>query len=183
MKKIIILCGPSTSGKNTIIDSLHKESNYNFLPVVTNTTRPRRPSEVNGQIYNFLSKAEFSNKIEQGFFYEYENVHGNLYGTDKNSFLKDGVYLMQSDVRGALNMKKAFSDSLLIFINIPKDQIRSRLQNRGADSSEITERLKTADLEHSYMSKFDLVVDNSNGLLDIALIKVRKAIDNFLKVR
>jgi len=183
MPKIIIICGPSASGKNTIIDSLLNKPEYNFITVVTNTSRPKRPTDVDGKIYNFLSEKEFLSKIKIGFFIEYENTHGYLYGTSRYSFSKPGTYLMQSDIRGALSIKKVYPDILIIFINLPVSQIIKRLEDRGASESSIKTRLETAKREIAMKSKADVIVNNYDGKYKKALDTVQQAIDKYIAIR
>jgi guanylate kinase len=182
MNKIVIICGPSASGKNTIIDSLFADGNYKFLPVVTNTTRPKRATDVEGKIYHFLSDSEFKQKIDQSYFLEYENTHGFFYGTAKESFDRSGNYLMQSDIRGALSIKRAFPECLIIFINLPVEQIINRLKDRGETDDRIDRRLKTAKREFEMIHNADVIIDNLNGSYDQALNNVKTAIDKFLSI-
>lgn len=182
MSKIVIICGPSTSGKNTIIESFFKDPKYNFKRIVTNTTRPKRVDDLEGKIYNFLSEKEFKNKIENGSLLEYESIHGYLYGTSVDSFTEEGTYLMQSDIRGAINIKKHFPQTLIIFINLPEKQIIARLHKRGETSENIKIRLQTAKNEIKMKDQADIIITNLDGKLNESILNIKKTIDKFLQI-
>lgn len=179
--KIVIICGVSGSGKNTMISRLLSESTFNFKKIVTYTTRSRsRPNEIKGEDYHFLSETKFKNLIDNNYFLEYEITHNCYYGTPRNSLTKPGNYLMHLDIRGGISIKKIFPDTLIVFIDTPRDQIISRLKKRRESKESIETRLKTADRELTMMASADVVIINNDGQLDIAYLNLKKAIENFL---
>lgn len=87
MKNVVIIAGLSASGKSTVLDYMVENLGYEKL--VTTTTRDPRPGEVNGVDYHFLSKEDFKNKKNEGYFLENVEIKGNFYGTGLNAFQKD----------------------------------------------------------------------------------------------
>ncbi len=151
---LFILCGPAGAGKTTI-------SNYlvdNFPPCsfsISVTSRLQRSGEIPGESYSFVSREEFNRKIDNGEFFEYEEVHGNFYGTLKSSVqdsLSNGVdLLLDIDIKGALTFKNQVpNNSVAIFIVPPSGAIlKERLFARGSISSEeLSRRLRTAEVEY-----------------------------------
>lgn len=182
-RKIVIICGPSGSGKNSLIDLLLKENGLNFVKVVTCTTRPNSRQERAGQDYEFLKEKEFEKRIDSGYFLEYENTHGYYYGTPKSSFFKNANYLAHIDIRGAINIKKTYPETLIIFINTPIYQIKRRLKARGEEPTKIKVRLATANREIASMKFADVIIDNIDNKLDEAYTNLFSAIEKYLNLR
>ena len=182
----IVFSGISGSGKNTIMNELIKRrKNLKVLEFSTCTTREPRESDKDNNTYIFVSKEEFENGIKEGRFYEYENVHGNYYGTilERLEFAaksKKNDYMRDIDVKGHANLKKFFKDKCTmvgIFIDVPDDVLRQRLLKRGESEESINKRLSRGQLERSRKNEYDLIVDN------IDLQETINAIDEFLKTK
>ncbi len=147
---------------------------------VSTTTRPPRAGEKNGVHYNFVSKEEFLMYIKEGRFLEWAEVHGHLYGTDReyigNKLAEGKSVLLDIDVQGALNIRRKFPGALLIFIAPPSvEALEKRLRGRGADSEEsIRARLSQADFEISRSEFYDYKVVNED--LETAIGEVEKII-------
>lgn len=180
---LIAISSPSGGGKTTIIHEVQKrrpEIGYS----VSCTTRKPRTGEINGKDYIFLSEREFKQHIEHDEFLEWESVHGYLYGTliETVSRAKHaGQHLLfDIDVYGAQSLKRAFPDSLLIFLNPPDlDTLMLRLKSRAKDSQEeIDNRLKRVEIEMEIGQQFDIVIVNDK--LDDTVNQVIKAIDQRL---
>lgn len=148
---VVVLSGPSGSGKTTIVRRLLEESPVKLVMSISATTRPRRPAEVDGRDYYFLSPEDFARRRAAGEFLECAEVHrsGFWYGTlfselDRARSL--GAWpLLEIDVEGALNVMKAFPDALSIFLTTPAEQYEQRLRARGTESEDfIQRRLQTA---------------------------------------
>ena len=133
---------------------------------VSCTTRKPRDGEINEQDYIFLSEQDFKQRIKRGEFLEWERVHNYLYGTLKETISRAknaGQHLLfDIDVKGARSLKRAFPDSLLIFLNPPDiNTLILRLKSRAQDSqSEIERRLERIDMEMKTGQKFDVVIIN-----------------------
>lgn len=166
---MLVLIGKTGSGKTTVAEELKKRG-YN--KVVTYTSRPMRPGEVNGVDYNFVSLEEFDELDRKGKFIEttsYNTVHGVFkYGTAVDSFKAEGSNLIILNPYGvkALKNYKATKDENLyytvVYLRISDEAARVRLEKRGDNMKEVERRLKTdlidfkdvnADLEISVENK------------------------------
>lgn len=151
---LVILSGPSASGKDTVIQAWAKV-NPRVARVVTCTTRPPRSGEVNGVHYHFLTKEEFDAKRQRGELLEQEPVYSEtMYGTPKEgveSLLEAGrIAVLNVDVNGAKALKRLYPDAVTVFILPPSMkelQMRLLRRNPHADPKEIEERLKRAKME------------------------------------
>lgn len=152
---LFILMGPTGSGKTTLCDKLVSEFSANLQYSVSATSRMPRPGEVQGKSYHFLKQDDFITKREAGEFFEWEETHGNLYGT-LNSSLVSGInagmdLLFQVDIRGALKFKRQFpNNTVTVFLVPPKFEVmKQRLASRGTtDSQELAKRFTTAKSEY-----------------------------------
>jgi len=165
--KIIVFSGFSGVGKNTIINALR--SRYSSLVYIPSmTTREMREGESEGFPYFFVTKKEFMERIEKGYFIEYEQIHGNWYGTPKDKYQeaiqKDLIVVKDIDVNGAMSMKEEFGNyTVLIYIEPPSiDELKHRLVTRGDDMDDIIRRLKRVDYELSKKPLFDEWIVNED---------------------
>lgn len=162
---LLVLSGPSGCGKTTIRNALLKK-NPDLKVSVSYTTRAPRPNEVNGKDYFFLSKDEFKRKIETEQFAEWACYNNDCYGTPK-AFLEKCIangedLILTIDTQGALNLKKFYPESVLIFIRPASlARLESQLRKRKTDSeSDIQKRLEIAKKEMDSLSLYDYVVVN-----------------------
>lgn len=177
--KLIILSAPSGTGKSTAVASLCA-----LMPQlqvsVSCTTRPKRPQEQDGRDYFFLTEAEFRARMATGDFAEWAQVHGNFYGTPKaplEEVLRSGrVMLLDLDVQGGMQLKKAFPQAVSIFLLPPSFEVlQERLQGRATDSPEqIRLRLENAKRELEYQNFYDYCVVNDD--LEQAVRDIEKII-------
>lgn len=163
--KLVVLSAPSGGGKSTICRKL-LERNPDFRLSVSATTRPPRHTEREGVDYYFLPEDVFWQKVKAEEFLEYEEVHGNYYGTLKSTvtrFLEEGkTVLFDIDVNGALKIKKTYPDALLIFITPPSlEELIQRLKHRKTENpAAIERRLKRLPEEYAKANYFDVQVVN-----------------------
>lgn len=162
---LVVVSGPSGVGKGTICNALRAQ--YEELVYsVSATTRPMREGEVEGINYFFLSKEDFLTKIETGAFLEWAEVYGNFYGTPKwiiDAELAVGNnVLLEIDMQGAVQVKKAYPESVLIFILPPsEEELAKRLSGRGTDSADvIAKRLSCWQQEKEMLKHYDYAVVN-----------------------
>src|SRR3989339_104596 len=173
----IVISAPSGAGKTTIVNLILKRIKGLKYSIST-TTRPPSKNEKNGRDYYFLSKKEFLNKRKARKFIETAIVHGYYYGTLKekldNNLKKGKDVVLNIDVKGALNVKKIYPESLLIFIVPPSMNIlKRRLKDRQRDTEkEIEKRLKNAKKEMKYQKYYDYVV--VNDILQEAFNKIKR---------
>lgn len=164
---LLVLAGPAGSGKTTLCERMVAEV-PGFSRVVTTTTRPPRPGEVNGVHYHFFSPEEFDAKVAAGAFLEWAWVHQkNRYGTLASSVLDPLAagrnLIINVDVQGVDNFRRAAAANPLlarhmgtVFIDVPLEVLRARMVDRRQDSeAEIAHRLRTAEGELREAAKFD----------------------------
>ncbi len=168
---LIVISGPSGVGKDTVIQRMI-ERNLPFHFVVTATTRPPRPNEINGKDYFFYSHAEFSQMLENGELLEHALVYNEYKGIPKSQ-VRDALdsgkdVVMRLDVQGAATIHNLYPDALLIFLS-PQDEgeMVLRLQERKTETPDgLKLRIATAQKEMSHVSSFDYVVINREFHLD-----------------
>ncbi len=179
MKNLITISAPSGTGKTTLCKALQKK----FPEIewsISYTTREKRVIEADGLDYHFVSNKKFEKLIKNNSFAEWENVHGNFYGTQKNTIEKaiinEKFLLLEMDVKGAMSIKRLYSQNTFsIFIVPPSiEHLRNRLINRGSESfKKIELRLKRFKQEMEYKNKFDHIMINEKfNLAKFELIKL-----------
>lgn len=165
---LFVLSAPSGAGKTTIARSvLARFPQLRFS--VSATTRARRPKEVDGVDYFFLTRERFEMLVAEGGLVEWEEIYGQLYGTPRSQIdgaIERGEHMLfDIDVKGALSLKRLYADqALLIFIQPPSlDVLRQRLEHRGTDSAEVVEtRMRRAAWEMEQAVHFDRIVVNDD---------------------
>ena len=172
IKNLITISAPSGSGKTTLCKMLQDERS-DISWSVSCTTRAPRPNEIDGIDYYFNSRDQFMKSIADDAFAEWEDVHGQYYGTLKlnldTAIANNTILLLELDVKGSMSIVQLYPEqSFSIFILPPSiEHLRHRLRNRGTDTeSRINERLKRFEREMEYKSKFDYVLINED--LEIA---------------
>ncbi|MDQ7834142.1 MAG: guanylate kinase [Humidesulfovibrio sp.] len=172
----LVISAPSGAGKSTLVERLRAEFPH-FAYSISCTTRAPRGQEKDGVDYHFLTREEFLSRRDAGYFAEWAEVHGNLYGTPKapvEEHLASGRdVLFDIDVQGALQVKKVFPQGLFVFIQPPsRQELERRLRGRGTDSEEaIAKRLGNALGELSQSGQFDYLIVNDD--LDTAADELR----------
>jgi|TARA_B100002052_G_C15831235_1_gene575464 guanylate kinase len=184
--KIIVVSGVSGSGKTTLVTYLLSRKELNLEFSISACSRPKRPSEIDGKDYIFLSNSEFQNKILQDEFLEWEEVYTNhFYGTLKassESILNSGMnILFDVDVKGALSIKEYFKErARTIYIQPPTISIaKKRLIERETESKEdLNSRIKKMEEEAIYGAQMDCQVLNDD--LDLAKDTIYNYVKEFL---
>ncbi|WP_276710492.1 guanylate kinase [Campylobacter rectus] len=166
--QILIVSGPSGSGKSTLLGRLLKEENDLYFSI-SSTTRAPRQGETEGVNYYFINKDEFKKGIDAGEFLEWAFVHGNYYGTSLKPVLKaleEGkIAIFDIDVQGFNIAKSKFAENITsVFITTAsKNELKSRLQNRGTDSAQtIEKRLINAVGEMEHILEYDYFLINDD---------------------
>lgn len=180
---LFVICASSGAGKTTIIRELFKViPGISFS--VSATTRKKRPGEIDGKDYFFISTEDFNAKKAANEFIETEEVHGNFYGTLKSQaepFLhsKD-IMIFDVDVKGALSIKNMYPESVLVFIDVPYEELVRRLKSRNTETpEEIEKRASRIKMEAGLKDKFDHIVDNSKGI-ELAVNELKDLINNYI---
>lgn len=166
--QILIISGPSGSGKSTLLGRLLKEENDLYFSI-SSTTRAPRQGETEGVNYYFINKDEFKKGIDADEFLEWAFVHGNYYGTSLKPVLKaleEGkIAIFDIDVQGFNIAKSKFAENITsVFITTAsKNELKSRLQNRGTDSAQtIEKRLINAVGEMEHILEYDYFLINDD---------------------
>ena len=167
---LVILSGVAGAGKDTIKKELIKRmENVESLP--SYTSRAIREGDIEGETYNFVSRAEFEEMIENEEFYEYDIHHNQYYGTSRkllNDKIKSGKIIVKDiDVNGTEHLKELLGNDtkvVTIFLRVPKEELKHRLENRIDKPSpqEIILRLNRFDYEESRISLYDYVLKNND---------------------
>ena len=184
-RKAILFSAPSGSGKTTIIREILKRFDC-FEFSISATSRQPRQGEQNGVDYYFLTPEDFSQRVAEGKFLEWEEVYaGTCYGTLKSEidriWARGHVIIFDVDVNGGMNIKKYFGDdALALFVMPPSVEVlEQRLRSRGTESEEaILKRLGRSAAELKMSEYFDKTIINDDLLY--AVEETQVAIQNYL---
>lgn len=177
---LVVVSGPSGCGKSTV-DQLLIKTRKNITMSISDTTRKIRGEEKDGVDYNFISKEEFLDNIENDKYLEYATVHSHYYGTPKKNIdklLKDGIdVILEIDIEGARKVKEKCPNAVFIFIMPPSMEIlKERLVNRKTESKEqLVERFKNAYKEINEVTKYNYVIVNDD--LNESLLKMNSILE------
>ena len=184
MKNFYIISGSSGSGKTTLLELLSRDLNIEIS--VSYTTRKQRKYEIDGVHYNFISEAEFKKMIDKNLFLEFENVHGDLYGTALNSLSqyieKSKLLFLELDVNGAISLMKYYPDNTIsIFLSPPNlNELRKRLEKRSTETNkEIRKRLSRFEEEDFLKKEFDYNLINDN--FEVTFENIKEIINKYKK--
>jgi guanylate kinase len=163
---LFCVAAPSGAGKSSLVKAL-LELDSHLAVSVSHTTRAPRGQEQDGREYWFVDESGFRAMVDRGEFFEWAQVHGNLYGTSRRAIearLQGGEdVVLEIDWQGALQIKHLFPHAVLIFILPPSwDELRQRLMRRGEDKPEvIAQRMANAREEVAQARHFDFVIINA----------------------
>jgi guanylate kinase len=166
-RPVFVITGPSGAGKGTLINGL-LERVQGLEIAVSATTRPRRPGEVDGREYWFLSEDEFTSKVAEGAFLEWvPYVSGHRYGTLRSEIERisdEGkTWVLELELDGALRVQEDVPGSVTIFIAADVPELERRLSDRATESTgEIGERIALAREQLEQAHRFRYVVRNDD---------------------
>ncbi|MEE1478760.1 MAG: guanylate kinase [Eggerthellaceae bacterium] len=179
---LFVVSGPSGAGKDTLLSQVIERIPDAWVSVSA-TTRSPRPGEIEGVHYFFLDTDHFKSLVEQDGFLEWAQVHDNYYGTLKQSVIDhmnagDQV-ILEIDVQGALQVRKALPEAHLVFIEPPSlEELERRLRQRGTETEDvISSRMKTAEVELAQKMEYDVQVVNND--LERAVDELVEVINSF----
>lgn len=177
-----MISGPSGAGKGTLLSKVLERIPDAWVSVSA-TTRDPRPGEKDGVHYFFLDKDHFEDLVENDGFLEWAKVHDNYYGTLRDRVVEHmdagEQVILEIDVQGAFQVRKALPQAHLIFIEPPSlEELSRRLHSRGTESEDvISSRLKTAEVELAQKMEYDSQVVNDD--LERAINELTLLIDSF----
>ncbi|THD22703.1 Guanylate kinase [Fasciola hepatica] len=184
----VVICGPSGCGKSTVIHALINKYPQAFYYCVSHTTRPRRPDEVDGKDYHFVSPEEFNEAVKSDHFIEYSIFSGYYYGTKKTELetavKRNRICLMDLDIQGVEEIQKTPYNPICIFIR-PRNfaTLEKRLRSRSTETEDrILQRLAVAHQEMQYGisdGKFDAILVNDD--LNKTVLDVMKVVQEATK--
>ena len=167
---LVLLSGVSGAGKDTIKKELiRRMENVESLPSYTD--RPVRINEIPGELYVHVTTEEFEKMVENGELYEYSLHHKHYYGTSRklmNEKIKSGKIIVKDmDVNGTENLIELLKQDtkvVTIFLRVPKEELRNRLEHRQDKPSlkDIELRLNRFDYEESKIDRYDYVLKNND---------------------
>ena len=168
---LVVLSGPSGVGKDATLNGLRcLDRPWRF--VVTATTRPRRPQEVDGVDYLFLETGKFHEMVAGGEFLEHAQVYGNWYGSPRNQ-VREAMSVGQDiiikvDVQGAASIKALAPDAVFIFLVASSlEELERRLRARATETGQgLQVRTRIAVQEMDSLQSFDYRVVNRDGCLE-----------------
>lgn len=176
---LFVVAAPSGAGKSSLVKAL-LELDAKLAVSISHTSRAPRGQEQHGREYWFITPEEFRAKVEHGDFFEWAEVHGNLYGTSRAAIearmaAGDDVVL-EIDFQGALQIKQLFPYAVLVFILPPSwEELQQRLNRRGdTEAAVIERRMANARIEVAQAQRFDFVV--VNAVFDTAVFDLKSIV-------
>jgi guanylate kinase len=176
---LFVVAAPSGAGKSSLVKAL-LELDSHLVVSVSHTTRAPRGQEQHRREYCFVDEPEFRAMVDRGEFFEWAQVHGKLYGTSRlaiqDRLARGEDVVLEIDWQGALQIKRLFEHTVLIFVLPPSwDELRQRLLRRGEDNPEtIEQRMANARDEVAHARDFDFVIINS--LFETALFDLKTVV-------
>lgn len=173
---LFVVAAPSGAGKSSLVKAL-LELDARLSVSVSHTSRAPRGQEQHGREYWFVRPEEFRAMAARGEFFEWAEVHGNLYGTSRAGIEARMAHgedvVLEIDFQGALQIKQLFAYAVLIFILPPSwEELQQRLARRGDTESEVIERrMAAARVEVAQARHFDFVV--VNAVFDTAVFDLK----------
>ncbi len=188
---LFVVSAPSGAGKSTLLNALRPGAD--FIYSVSCTTRAPRPGELDGEDYFFLTTAQFEERIAAGEFIEYANVHGQFYGTLRETVMRnlsEGVdVLVDIDVQGARSIRgdcEAISGALADIFIMPPDleELHRRLLKRGTETEEqIAVRLNAASAEMAAWHDYKYTIITGSVEEDLAKFRAIMRAERYLSRR
>lgn len=184
--KLIIFSAPSGAGKTTLVHRILKNLGDQLAFSISACTREKRPDEIDGKDYYFISPNDFKEKIRNHEFVEWEEVYqGQFYGTLKSELERiwnsGKNVIFDIDVHGGINLKQQFTkQAFALFVMPPSIEVlESRLRQRQTETAEnIAKRVAKATEELRMANRFDKIIINEN--LEVATSEAQKLVSEFL---
>ncbi len=180
--KIIVICGPTAVGKTVVIQQVLQKI-AQLRTGITYTTRPPREKMTEDKVMRHITRAEFETKIASNDFLEWAEYNGNYYGTSTESISaqSETALLLNLEIRGSLQIKEKYPESLLLFIAPENlEQIKERLERRNLVPEELASRLQAAAECLAGKSSFDQIIINRQGKVEETVEQIVRLIQTYL---
>ena len=164
---LLVVSGPSGVGKDSLIEELRRQE-PTLAYSTSATTRPARPGETDGVHYFFIARPLFEKMMAEDAFIETREYANNLYGTPKRFVMESLAagrdVIMKPEVNGALAIKRAFPQAVLVFLTAPsEDALVQRLERRSTETPDnIARRLEIAKTEERFVTDYDYLIVNDS---------------------
>jgi guanylate kinase len=164
---LLVVSGPSGVGKDSLIEELRRQE-PTLAYSTSATTRPARPGEIDGVHYFFIARQLFEKMMAEDAFIETREYANNLYGTPKRFVLESLAagrdVIMKPEVNGALAIKRAYPQAVLVFLTAPsEDALVQRLERRSTETpANIARRLEIAKTEGRFVTDYDYLIVNDS---------------------
>ncbi|MDD4494422.1 MAG: guanylate kinase [Eubacteriales bacterium] len=188
---LIVLSGPSGTGKGTLVKEIIKSRDGIKLSVSATTRKPRK-GEIDGESYFFVSTERFCGLVGKDELIEWVEYCGNLYGTPEK-FVIDSIHngidvIFELEVEGAERILSKFPQCVMIFVVPPSfKELRKRIEKRGTeDTNAIEKRLERAREEMEYINNYEYIVVNDkvkdavegiNSIINAEKLKINRNSD------
>jgi guanylate kinase len=172
--RLFVIAAPSGAGKTSLVKALLARE-PNLRVCISHTTRARRPNEVDGRDYHFVSTEQFKEIIAADGFLEYASVFDHFYGTSRaalaEAFGRGHDVILEIDWQGAAQVRERTRDPqtgatgcITVFVLPPsRAELERRLRARGTDSEAVIERrLRDAVADMTHCGEFDFVIVNDD---------------------
>ena len=157
-KNVVVITSKSSVGKDTVLNILIKD--YEYKSLISHTTRPMRPNEIQNETYHFIDDSTFKDMICRGEFIEYRKYNtiqdGKdtvwYYGLAKQSLSEDENYVVILDLQGAKDFVNhyGYDKCLVVYLECDRDVRLQRAMNRaGAELAELERRMEADDVDFS----------------------------------
>jgi len=173
---VYVISAPSGAGKTSLVRTLVRED-PGLLISISHTTRPKRPAEVDGDHYHFISPRQFQEMSDPGGFIEHAHVFGNDYGTS-HSWVESQRHsgydiILEIDWQGARQVREQVRDSIGIFLLPPSlEQLEQRLRQRQQDSDEIIwQRMQAAVKEIHHFNEYQYLIINDDFAMALSELR------------
>ncbi|MBP9762520.1 guanylate kinase [Patescibacteria group bacterium] len=184
---LFILIGPSGVGKTTVLERLLQDTDLSVVRFLTTTSRQPREGEKTGLNYHFVSEQAFQELIQEERLFEWVNIYGHFYGTQKDrlSELRQGniPIICILELEGARKIKELDPEhTLVILLSASRATLIERLKARHGTAEELDKRIARIDQElHTYPSLADVTVDNEDGAFEQTVETIKQIIRTVIK--
>lgn len=159
----IVLCGPSCSGKTTIKQRLIQ---LGLKPSVSYTTRSPRENEIDAHDYHFISRERFEQLISEGFFFEYDDVFGDYYGTSLQDIANNTVFILTPKAVSKLRNSDFSYTTLIVQLTAPLETRIKRSHERGDSTAQILKRVIRDTKTFSLFNDHDICLNTNDNTED-----------------